>query len=563
MKFGKINRDRNPRNPQTSLYRKLTRLLSGPIVRHRSQSERKLRRKNYQKYAKRFVSASGMKFKREEYNPFGALQAHYMENQARMERYSDFDQMEYSFIGTIMDIYADEMTTCSSLQPVLTVDCANEEIKFVLQSLYRDILQAEFNLYGWCRTTCKFGDFFLYLDIDEEKGVQSAVGLPAQEVERLENLDKNNPEYVQYQWNAGGLTFENWQIAHFRILGNDKFAPYGTSVLDPARRTWRQLLLIEDAMMAYRIVRAPERRVFYIDVGDLGPEETEQYMERAITTLKRHQVVDADTGEIDRRHNPMSIEEDYYIPVRGGENNTKIETLPGGQYTGDIDDVNYIKDKIFAALKVPQSYLFSSEGAEDKTTLAQKDIRFARTIQRLQRSVICELEKIGIVHLYILGYREKDLVNFQLKMNNPSKIAELQELEHWRTKFEVASSATEGFFSRRWVAENLFGLTNEEFLRCQREMFYDNLLDVKLNEMESEGIDGGGFGGMGGGGDEGLEDVALTDEEEMGPEDEMGDESGDDDDLLVDPGSDIKGKRKSLRDNKKKDKRSFGARKRS
>lgn len=408
-------------------------------------------------------------------------------------------------INSALDVYADEMTTSNSLEKLLSIDCPNEEIKNVLHGLYYDVLNVEFNLFGWCRTMCKFGDFFLYLDIDERDGIKNAIGIPPYEVERIEGEDEKNPNYVQFQWNSGGMTFENWQLAHFRILGNDKYAPYGTSILEGARRIWRQLTLLEDAMMAYRIVRSAERRVFYIDVGNVAPNDVEQFMQKAMTQLKRNQVVDEKTGRVDLRYNPLSIEEDYFIPIRG-QAATKIESLAGGQYTGDIDDVKYLRDKLFSALKIPQSYLSRGEGGEeDKTSLAQKDIRFSRTIQRLQRSVISELEKIGIIHLFVLGYRNEDLIKFKLKLNNPSKIAELQELETWKTRFEVASGATEGYFSRRWVAKKIFNMTDEEFLRNQREMFYDSKFKAAVekagSEQESAGGDAdSGLGGMSGGG---------------------------------------------------------------
>ncbi len=232
----------NPRNPENALFQKLTKLLSGPLVTHRTQTARRLRRRQLDKYARRFRSASGQQFKKTEYNPFDNLMASVMQNQNRLERYVDFDQMEYTpEIASALDIYADEMTTSSNLQPLLTIDCPNDEIKHILDSLYHNIMNLEFNLFGWSRTMCKYGDFFLYLDIDETIGIQSVIGLPTQEVERLEGEDKTNPNYVQYQWNSAGMTFENWQMAHFRILGNDKHAPYGTSALEPARRIWRQL----------------------------------------------------------------------------------------------------------------------------------------------------------------------------------------------------------------------------------------------------------------------------------------------------------------------------------
>ena len=510
------DRNRNPRNEGSPLFRRLTRLFSGPLVNYDAQMVVRNSRSDTDKFASKFKSASGQQFKKTSYNPFSNLTSATMANVSRSQRYIDFDQMEYEpIIASALDIYADEMTTSTHLHPLLRIHCPNEEIKLILNSLYHNVLNIEHNLFNWCRTMCKFGDFMLYLDIEENQGVVNAIGLPTREVERLEGEDKTNPNYIQYQWNSAGMTFENWQIAHFRILGNDKFAPYGTSILDPARRIFRQLSLLEDAMMSYRIVRSPERRVFYVDVGGIAPNEIEQYMQKVVTQMKRNQVVDSNTGRVDLRYNPMSVDEDYFIPVRGGQS-TKIETLAGGQYTGDIDDVKYLKDKLFSALKIPQSYLFRGEGAnEDQTTLAQKDIRFARTIQRLQRAVITELEKIGIIHLYTLGYRGNDLISFKMSLNNPSKIAELQELEQWRTKFDVASAAAEGFFSKRWIADNLFNISEEEFLRNQREIAYDKIMLAQFDVLDADAGTGGagGAGGLGGddllglGGDTGGDDL--------------------------------------------------------
>ena len=488
----------NPANRQSQLFIALTRLLSGPIINYRSQTGRKIRRQHMDKFSSRFKSASGQQFKKTLYNPLDTIATNAIQSQRRNERYVDFDQMEYMpEIASAMDIYADEMTTHSSLSPMLQIKCANEEIKAVLAILFDNILNLQYNLFGWARTMCKYGDFFLYLDIDEKFGVKSVIALPAQEVERLEGQDSTNPNYIQYQWNSAAMTFENWQIAHFRILGHDKYAPYGTSICEPARRIWRQLTLAEDAMMAYRVVRSSERRVFKIDVGSIPPEDVEQYMEKIVTQLKRHSVVNKDTGRVDLRYNPMSIEEDYFIPVRPGSV-TDIQNLAGGTNTTQIDDVKYLRDKLFSALKIPQSYLTMGEGGEeDKTTLAQKDIRFARTIQRLQRVLVSELTKIGVIHLYTLGFRGDDLLGFELRLNNPSKIAELQELEHWKQKFDIAGAATEGYFSRRWVADNVFGMSTEEFGRNQKEMYYDRKHDAGLQAV-AEAAAAGAMGGIGG-----------------------------------------------------------------
>ena len=556
----KINQ-KSPYNPDSSLFRSLTRLFSGPVQQRNTQTGRQLRRKHLDMYANRFRSASGQQFKKSEYNPINNVTLNMVSNRNRSERYVDFDEMEYvPEIASSLDIYADEMTTYTQIRPMLNIKCTNEEIKHVLSNLYHNVLNIEHCLFGWCRSMCKYGDFFLYLDIDEVDGIKGAIGLPPQEIERLEGEDETNPNYVQFQWNSAALTLENWQMAHFRILGNDKHAPYGTSVLEASRRIYRQLILLEDAMMAYRIVRASERRMFKIDVGGIPPQEVEQYMQKVMTQMKRHQVVDPTTGRVDLRYNPLSIEEDYYIPIRGGQSNTDISNLPGSSYNGGIDDVKYLRDKLFAALKVPQSYLTMGEGAstDDKGTLAQKDVRFARTIQRLQRVVIAELEKIGMIHLFTLGYRDDDLLSFSLQLNNPSKIAELQEIEIWKSRFEIAGAATEGYYSKRWIAENLLGMSEEEFLRNQREMFFDKKFTAALEAAPNEdaagadagggdlgggdaggGLDlgGGDAGGgldLGGGDTGGGEDAAAGGAGET-PAGETGGAEGGDTDLLAEP----------------------------
>lgn len=534
--------EKNTRNPASPLFKRLTRLLSGPIVNYRAQVARQDRRNNLDKYRYRFRSMSGQEFKRADNNMgqnYNMMTSAAFRNQNRAERYVDFEQMEYMpELASALDIYADEMTTSNEYDRLLNIDCLNYEIKTILESLFYDALNIEFNCFGWARSMCKYGDLFLYLDVDDKLGITSVIGMPNSEVERLEGQDDSNPNYVQYQWNGAGMTFENWQVAHFRILGNDRHAPYGTSVFDPARRIWRQLVLIEDAMLAYRVVRAPERRVFKIDVGNIPPQDVPQYMEKVKTEMKRNQLVDATTGRVDLRYNPLSLEEDYFIPLRGGVG-SDIVSLQGAKSLNDIDDVKYMRDKLFSAIKIPQSYLTNLEGGdEDKTTLAQKDIRFARTIQRLQRSLVSELEKMAIVHLYTLGYRGEDLLAFNISLNNPSRLAELQQLEYMRTKFETSTAVPEGVYSKRWVASNILGMTDTEFLRNQRETFYDRKYQQALEglaEADAMEAEGGGLGDLGGdelGGDMGD----LGGEDLLGGDEAAAPEGGDDSALLATPG---------------------------
>jgi len=508
---------RNPYNNENELFKRLTRLFSGPIINLKAQTYHDLKRKQLDKY--KFKSASGKSFKRAEYNPFESIQLAQLSNQNRTSRYIDYDQMEYEpIIASALNLYMDSITFSTDMNEMLRIQCSNAQIKSALHTLFYDILNIELNGSGWVRSTIKYGDFFLYLDIDEKTGIRNAIALPAHEIERLEGEDPTNPNYVQYQWNSGGLTFESWQMAHFRLLGNDKMAPYGTSILEPARRIWRQLNLLEDYMLSYRIVRSSGRRVIYLDVGHIAPEDVEQYVLNVQNVMKKNQVLDQTSGRFDLRYNAhYAVENDFYVPIHG-DSKTRIDELNGSSYNGGIDDVKYLKDKLFAALQVPQSYLFRGEGGdEDKTTLATKDVRFAQTVLRLQKNFLSELYLIAIAHLYVLGFRDKDLIDFKLSFNNPSRIAELQELEYMKTKFDVGASATENMFSRRYVAKNIFALSEEEFERNQRERYYDAVQDAAIaaiSEGEEGGMGGGSggdlFGDMGGEGDADIDE--LTDD---------------------------------------------------
>ena len=349
----------------------------------------------------------------------------------RMSRYSDFSEMEYTpEISAALDIYADEAVSTDDKGRSLHIFSENYKIKKILEELFYDTLNTEFNLRGWIRNLCKYGDFFLYNDVHPDYGVLNAYPIPVNEINREEGYDPDEPMGVRYRWiTNGNAELENWQITHMRLLGNDAFLPYGSSIIEPARRIWRQLVLIEDAMLVYRVVRSPERRVFYIDVGAVPPEDIPHYMEQAKATLRANQVVDKSTGKVDLRYNPLSVDEDYFIPVRGGESGTRVDTLAGGTNVSAIEDVEYIQKKLFAALKVPRAYLGYDEMLSSKATLAQEDIRFSRTINYIQKVAISELNKLAIIHLYANGFDGDDLLDFNLTLSNHSAIAQQQKLE--------------------------------------------------------------------------------------------------------------------------------------
>jgi hypothetical protein len=421
-------------------------------------------------------------------NSVASAMSHYGQYN-RLARYSDYSEMEtMAELASALDIYADEICAVNDDGQILKIDSTNTKTKEILKSLFYDTLNIEFNAHTWMRNLCKYGDYYLLLDHHPDYGILNCFPLPVNELEREEGYDKEDPLAYRYRWvTQGNRILQNWEVIHFRLLGTDNFLPYGMSVLEPARRVWRQLILMEDAVMVYRIVRSPERRVFYIDVGNIAPHDVPAFMEKAKTSLKRSQIVDNNTGRVDLRYNPLSTDEDYFIPVRG-DASSRIDSLPGGQFTGDIDDLMYIQNKLFAALKIPKSYLGYESDIGAKSTLSQLDVRFARTIKRMQRVFIAELNKIAAIHLYSHGLRGDDLLNFEISMASPSMISDLQRLELWRTKFEVASMAQDGTFDKQFIYDRLFKLSKEEVAGIEEGKRKDKLFELELESIQLSGV---------------------------------------------------------------------------
>ena len=479
------------RKTPDNLFQRLTKLFrSGPSV------KRKV--KNYTKAEKNASSAVEL-FKKAHSDVYNSTLSAYGTFD-RMARYSDFSEMESTpEIASALDIYAEESCSQDAEGRVLHIHSNNRKVKELLETLFYDTLNVNFNMVMWTRNLCKYGDFFLFNDVSPEFGVINAYPIPITEVEREEGYDANDPSAVRFRWiTQGNAILENWQISHFRLLGNDAFLPYGSSVLEAARRIWRQLILIEDAMMVYRVIRAPERRVFYIDVGNVPPEDVANYVEQAKNSLKVNKVVGGAKGNVDLRYNPMAVDEDYFIPVRGGDSGTRIDSLAGGQNTSAIEDVEYIQKKLFAALKIPKAYLGYDEEVGSKATLAQEDIRFSRSIARIQKTIIAELNKLAMIHLYAHGFDGEDLLDFSLSLSNPSSLAQQQKLSLIEQKFSIAGSAPEGMVSKTWIYQNIFGFNKETI-----EQIHSDLIREKLEDMEVENAgaeEGGDEGGDDGGG---------------------------------------------------------------
>ena len=426
-----------------------------------------------------------------------------MTKSLRLNLFKDYESMDAdAIISSALDIYADESTMKSEYGDVLEIKTDNKQIKEILHNLFYDIVNIEFNLWPWVRNMCKYGDFFLKLEIDDKYGITNVVPLSVYDTSRIEGMDPDNPEYVKFliesttsehrykaERSATREELENYEVAHFRLLSDSNYLPYGKSQIEGGRKTWKQVTLMEDAMMIHRIMRAPEKRIFKLDIGNIPPSEVDNYMQQVINKMKKAPVVDEDTGDYNLRYNMQNITEDFFLPVRGSDSGTNIDSLPGLTYEA-TEDIEYLKNKLLSSLRIPKAFLGFDESVGSKATLAAEDVRFARTIERIQRITISELTKIAIVHLYAQGYQDSDLVNFELELTNPSTIYEQEKVELWNNKTSLASSMLQdGLVSSEWIYKNIFGFTDEDVKEQDSQIAFDYKQKFRRSQIENEGND--------------------------------------------------------------------------
>jgi hypothetical protein len=419
----------------------------------------------------------------------------------RLAAYYDYESMEFTpEISASLDIYAEESTTLSEKGQILTIYSESKRVKNVLEDLFYNVLDINTNLQMWCRGLSKYGDNFVYLKIDPNKGVVGCQQLPNIEIERQEGAashvhkgdmaDKMPSRELRFTWKNKDMEFQAWEVAHFRLLGDDRKLPYGTSMLDKVRRIWKQLLLAEDAMLIYRTSRAPERRVFKVFVGNMDDKDIEAYVQRVANKFKRDQIVDQRNGQVDMRYNQMAVDQDYFIPVRDPGQSSPIETLPGAQNLGEIADIEYIQKKLLAALRIPKAFLGFEEIVGEGKSLALMDIRFARTINRIQKSLIQELNKIALVHLYLMGL-EDELNNFTLSLTNPSAQSDLLKIEQWKEKITLYKDATSDQsqigiqpVSHTWAKKNILGMSDNEVVLDLQQQRLERAMGFELTNTQ-------------------------------------------------------------------------------
>jgi hypothetical protein len=430
----------------------------------------------------------------------------------RPQLYSEYDSMDQdAIVASSLDIIADECTLKNDNGEVLQIKSNDEDIQQLLYNLFYDVLNIEFNLWPWIRNMCKYGDFFLKLEIAEKFGVYNVIPYNAFHIERQDGYDKDNPSDIRFRFNPDGATqpssmgyfnvpgnqqlndnavyFDNYEVAHFRLLSDTNFLPYGRSYLEPARKLFKQYTMMEDAMLIHRIVRAPEKRIFYINVGNIAPAEVENFMQKTISKMKRTPYIDQETGDYNLKYNMQNLLEDFYIPVRGNDQATKIDNLGGLQYDG-IKDVEYLRDKLFAALKVPKAFMGYEKDLTGKATLAAEDIRFARTIERIQRIIISELHKIAIVHLYTQGYKDETIANFELSLTSPSIIYSQEKIALMKEKMELSAQMQEsGLFPTDHIYEKIWDLSEDQYGEFRDLTLQDKKRKFRITQIENEGND--------------------------------------------------------------------------
>ena len=419
----------------------------------------------------------------------------------RTSLYTDYEAMDTdAIVASALDIIADEATLKNEQGEVLHIKSSNEKTQRVLYNLFYEVLNVEFNLWSWVRTMCKYGDFYLHLDIAEKFGVYNALPFSVYDVQREEGTNPNNPSYVRFKINLnqsyGYATntnkddyFENYEIAHFRLISDPSYLPYGRSYLEPGRKIFKQLTLMEDAMLIHRIMRAPEKRLFYVNVGNIAPNEVDGYMEKMKQRIKKTPYIDPQTGDYNLKYNMMNLTEDFYLPLRGNDTSTKIDTLKGLEYTA-IEDVSYLRDKLFAALRVPKAFLGYEKDLTGKATLASEDIRFARTVERIQRIIVSELTKIALVHLYTQGFDDAELTNFELSLTTPSIIYEQEKIALWKEKVELAGNIMDkSLLPTDWIYQNIFHFSEDQYAEFRNQTIEDKKRSFRISQIENEGND--------------------------------------------------------------------------
>ena len=447
----------------------------------------------------------------------------------RKRRYKDYEEMdEYPEIGAAFDIYADDSNQKGTRAERWTIKSDNDLVVDEITNLFEQLNMHKF-LWDIIRNTVKYGDCFteLILDVNKpEEGIKKIKILNPNWILRVETeygyLKKflqEVPDLQTIQYSEMGqanmerpikyIELDKNQIVHFRLHTSDPmFYPYGKSIAALCHRVFRSLKMMEDAMMIYRLSRAPERRIFYVDTGNLPTSKAEMFIERLKQKFKKEKFYNGTKGTVDSRYNPMTLDEDYFVPTKNGRG-TKIDTLPGAQNLGEIEDVRYYRDKLLAALKVPKDYIVEKDSSpERKANLSQLDVKFARTIQRIQVDIETGLESVAKRHLQLKGFPASLIKKLKIALPEPSDMSAKRKLDIDEQKTRVIAAVQQlGLFSKQSIYREFYDMTEEEIRRMEEEVKEDQEKDMEQQE-EQAALAEPGYGEAGG--QESAENVPPT-----------------------------------------------------
>jgi hypothetical protein len=432
----------------------------------------------------------------------------------RSTRYKEYrDMTRVPELNQSLNIYADNGTQYNVQNNVLEVQSNNKRIVEILEKLFLENLDMNAKLWGITRNMCKLGDEFLEVVVDDPKEPKHVISLERiKSPENIKRIEKDgNLIAFRYEYDDDQKepkTFQPWQIVHFK-MEDDEFSPYGKSVLEAGRSTYKKLSLMEDAMLVYRISRAPERRVFYVDVGTMPTKDANNYIQTLQRQFRKKKYINPQTGEVDEKANPLSVDEDFYIPVRQNSQGTRIETLPAGQNLGEIDDVKYFKDQILKTMGIPSGYLGGGAGQESagtydpKSYLSNQEIQFARTIERVQKFVVKGLDKIAFVELILSKIPKGEIKDFKIKLTPPSNVDQLMEIEIRNQQFALIQQVRtlENFLPDEWIYTEILGMSEQEIQKTRLQLQMQQQMQLQLQNMAGGaggGVDMGTGGAMGG-----------------------------------------------------------------
>lgn len=451
---------------------------------------------------------------------------------ARQEKYRDYAEMaEDAAISSALDIYADEGTQADSVDHhIVKVEGEDEDVNAELERLLFQVLRIDAKGWDMMRRLVTYGDAPFEIKFRKDfRGVYDIQRIDHRRFDRNEENGKligfklrqavydpkRTGKTMGWAGGAGNqgqeISLNPFRVIHWRLPdGSDSI--YGRSIMEAARRTWRQVRLMEDSIVIYRISRGAERRVFYVNVGNLAEDEAEGYIRNLMAKFRKKSFINPRTGEIDEKANPLAWDEDFYIPIQDNKDNTRIEQLPGGQNMGEIEDLKWFRQKIDAELKIPSSYL-SRDGAFDtKAGLSQQDIRFSRTVERVQRAFIEGLNKLCYIHLMLRGFNFRQITSFTLRMTPPSALAELLRLDAMSAKLEIVATArSTEVLPDIYILTEIMGFGEDEANELLQLKLQQDQQKAQAEAAAQGAAAGGGLGGMGPGGampTPGGEDIA-------------------------------------------------------